>query len=493
MKFKDKTILILFLAVFASCKKDFDKINTNPNSPVTTNTEFLMSDVIVSSAYAYQENAVDRRPASAARYLTLVRNTGYDLFVWGPVDWGDIYSRLAVNKTLMETATGRGENQYIAIGKIMKAFNFGYLTDLYGDVPYAQALKSKESNIIHPEYDKQENIYPDLLKELRDANDLLKNSTAEINVKGDVLYKGKTLQWRKFANTLRLRMLLRISKVYPQAFTEMQEIISNPVNYPVFENSNDNAEIVYLGTTAGYSWPGGPLAMIDFDYLKTKVSKELVDRLIQRNDPRLGVWVEPVKSTVGSTVDFNKYVGVPNAIDAPSNYNGGEDHVSTFSSSFFRKNGGSTNPALKASFITYTEMCFILAEAMQLGKIIVPGETAESMYYKGIRESMSAYGVGTVAATGNYYDQSLVKYNGTLEQLITQKWLAMLFKGAEGWFDQRRTGFPAFVPGPLAGGSGIPKRYVYPDAESALNNDNYKKAISVFGTDVESTLMWYLK
>lgn len=205
------------------------------------------------------------------------------------------------------------------------------------------------------------------------------------------------------------------------------------------------------------------------------------------------MWVEPVKSTVGSTVDFNKYVGVPNAIDAPSNYNGGEDHVSTFSSSFFRKNGGSTNPALKASFITYTEICFILAEAMQLGKITVPGETAESMYYKGIRESMSAYGVGTVAATGNYYDQPLVKYNGTLEQLITQKWLAMLFKGAEGWFDQRRTGFPAFVPGPLAGGSGIPKRYVYPDAESALNNDNYKKAISVFGTDVESTLMWYLK
>lgn len=493
MKFKYKTIIILLLTVFTACKKDFDNINTNPNSPVTTNTEFLMSDVIVSSAYAYQENSVNRRPASAARYLTLVRNTGYDLFVWGPVDWTDSYARLTVNKTLMETAAGRAENQYVAIGKIMKAFNFGYLTDLYGDIPYSQALKSKESNIIHPEYDKQEVIYPDLLKELRDANDLLKNSTGEINAKGDVLFKGKALQWRKFANTLRLRMLLRISKVYPQAFTDMQEIVSNPVNYPVFENSNDNAEMIYLATTAGYSWPGGPLAMIDFDYQKTKVSKELVDRLVQRNDPRLGIWAEPVKTTVGSTVDFNKYVGVPNAIDAPSAYNGGEDHVSVFSSTFFRKNGGSTNPALKASFITYTELCFILAEAMQKGKITVPGETAESLYYKGIKESMNAYGVAAAATSANYYDQPLVKYNGTLEQLITQKWLAMLFKGSEGWFDQRRTGFPAFVTGPLNAGRGIPKRYVYPDSESALNNDNYKKAVSVFGADVETTLMWCLK
>lgn len=495
MKFKYTSIkvLALMLTVLGSCTKDFKEINTNPNSPELTNTEFLMSDVLVSTAYAYQENAVTRRPASAGRYLSLVRNTGYDLFAWGPVGWDDIYQRLAVNKTFMETATLRSENQYIAIGKVMKAFNFAYLTDLYGDVPYSDALKSKESNVIYPQYDKQENIYPDLLRELREANDILKNATQEINAKGDVLYKGKALQWRKFANTLRLRMLLRIAKVYAPAYTEMQEIVSNKANFPIFESSADNAEIAYLGNLAAYSWPGGPLAMIDFDYLKTKASKELVDRLIERNDPRLGVWIEPVKSTAGSTVDLNRYVGVPHAIDAPSAYNGGEDHVSVFSSAFFRKNGGSTNPALKASMITYTEMCFILAEAMQTGKLTVPGETAESMYYKGIKESMGTYGVAPAALTANYYDQQLVKYNGTLEQLITQKWLAMLFKGSEGWFDQRRTGFPAFVTGPLAAGRGIPKRYVFPDSEPAKNNVNYQKAVAAFGADNEYTLMWYLK
>lgn len=493
IKYNSIPVLVGFLALFSSCTKDFKDINTNPNSPEITNTEFLMSDVVVSTAYAYQENAVVRRPASAARYLSLVRNSGYDLFAWGPVGWDDIYQRLAVNKTFMETATLRGENQYIAIGKIMRAFNFGYATDLYGDIPYSEALKSKESNLIYPAYDKQEAIYPDLLKELSEANQMLKTATQEINAKGDVLYKGKALQWRKFANSLRLRMLLRIANVYAPAYTQMQEIVNNKTDFPIFESAADNADLAYLGNLAGYSWPAGPLAMIDFDYLKTKVSKELVDRLIARNDPRLAVWVEPVKSTAGSTVDPNKYVGVPHAIDAPSAYNGGEDHVSLFSSGFFRKNGGTTNPLLKASLMTYTELCFILAEAMQKGKITLAGETAESMYYKGIKESMGAYGVAAAAQTANYYDQPLVKYDGTLDQLITQKWLSMLFKGAEGWFDQRRTGFPAFVTGPLAAGRGIPKRYVFPDSESAKNNANYQKAISVFGADNEYTLMWYLK
>ncbi|WP_316820438.1 SusD/RagB family nutrient-binding outer membrane lipoprotein [Pedobacter gandavensis] len=490
MKFKYKTILVLFASLLAACTKDFEEINTNPNSPETTNTEFLMSEVVLSTAYAYQENAVGRRPASAARYLTLVRNTGYDLFDWGPVDWDDIYARLSVNKTFMETAQKRSENQYVAIGKIIKAFNFGYLTDLYGDMPYYQALKSKENNVIYPEYDQQQLIYPDLLKELREANDLLKGSIPEINAKADVMFKGKALQWRKFANTLRLRMLLRISKNYASAYTEMQEILNDKAAFPIFESSADNAEIPYLGNLASYSWPGGPLAMIDFDYQKTKVSKELVDRLVQRNDPRLGVWVEPVKNTTGSTVDPNKYVGVPNAIDAPSAYNGGEDHVSLFSSSFFRKNGGSSNPLLKASLVTYTELCFILAEAMQKGRLTVPGETAESMYYKAIKESMTSY---SLTAPPSYYEQAIVKYDGSQEQLITQKWMAMLFKGAEGWFDQRRTGYPAFVTGPLAAGRGIPKRYVFPDSESAKNKQNYQKAVSVFGADKESTLMWYLK
>ncbi|MDQ6481303.1 SusD/RagB family nutrient-binding outer membrane lipoprotein [Dyadobacter sp. LHD-138] len=482
--------MVAFIGIcLSSCTDDFEKINENPNRPESINSDYLMSNVIVSTAYYYQTQAFSGRPAIAGRYMTLVRTTGYDLFNWGPVGWYDAYSFLMVNKTLAAQAEKLGEVQYLAVSKIMKAFNYSYASDLYGDLPYTDALQSKESNLTHPKYDLQKDIYPDLLRELREANDLLASTDKVILASADMMYGGKALLWRKLANSLRLRMLLRISKNYPAAFTEMQGIVKDKSKYPVFESNADNAEIRYLGDIAANSWPGGALAMIDYDFVKTKASKEVVDHLLARNDPRVSVWYTPVKTTVGSTVDKNEYVGVPNAIDEPASYNGGEDHISQLGA-IFRKN---SDNMLKASLVTYSEVCFILAEALQSGKITVPGETAESFYNKGIESSMDYYGVKAEAVKRDYYNHVLVKYDGTLEQLITQKWLSMFFKTSEGWFDHRRTGFPKFRTGPLVVNKLIPKRYRYPDSESATNNENYKKAVSIFGTDDEYTLMWYLK
>lgn len=148
---------------------------------------------------------------------------------------------------------------------------------------------------------------------------------------------------------------------------------------------------------------------------------------------------------------------------------------------------------VKASMVSYPEICFILAEGLQKGKITVAGETAESMYYKGIEAGMAQYGVTGDAEDMHYYDQPLVKYDGTLKQLIGQKWMAGFLKGAEGWFDHRRTGFPVFVTGPMAAQSTIPKRYIYPDNENGLNETSYQEAIARIGGDTRNILMWYLK
>jgi len=490
MKMSAGILALAFIGTcLSSCTNDFEKINENPNRPESINSDYMMSNVIISSAYYYQTQAFSGRPAIAGRYMTLVRTTGYDLFNWGPVGWYDAYSFLMLNKTLADQAEKLGETQYLAVAKIMKAFNYSYATDLYGDIPYSEALQSKESNLTHPKYDLQQDIYPDLLRELREANELLATTDKVILASADVMFAGKALLWRKFANSLRLRMLLRISKNYPAAYSEMQDIVKDKTKYPLFESNADNAEIKYLGDIAANSWPGGALAMIDYDFVKTKASKEVVDHLLARNDPRITVWYAPVKTTAGATVDKNQYVGVPNAIDEPASYNGGEDHISQLGT-MFRKN---SDNMLKASLITYPEVCFILAEALQSGKIMIAGETAESYYNKGIEASMDYYGVKAEAVKRDYYSQVLVKYNGTLEQIITQKWLSNFFKTSEGWFDQRRTGFPKFTTGPLVVNKQIPKRYRYPDSESATNNENYKKAISVFGADDEYTLMWYLK
>jgi len=481
--------LVLFAMIFSSCTKDFKEINTNNNSPSTTRPEYHFTEAITQTAYAYQENAFARRPAALGRYITLVRNNDYETFRWTSVDWNDIYQRAMIIKTMQQEAATSAQPVYVATGNILMAFNISYLTDLYGDVPFSKALQSVETGNIKPAYDRQQDIYMSLLQMLKDANQQLSSNGSGIDASADALYAGKALQWRKLANSLRLRLLMRCSKVYGNAFAEMQEIVNNPDLYPIFSSNTDNAEVVYQGVKKDDSWPGGAKNMIDADFTKTKASKELVDVLLQRNDPRLAVWVAPVSTTTGSTVDHNQYVGVPHALANPADYNGGETHQSVFSS-FFKQDKAA---GLKASLMLYSEVCFILAEAAQTGKVSVPSKTAASLYHDGIESSMDYYGVKAQAVSLGYYDLPLVKYDGTQKQLIIQKWLSMLFRGSEGWFDFRRTGYPEFVPGPMSFQPKFPVRYGWPTSEPNVNNESYQAAIAVFGADDINTKMWYLR
>lgn len=474
---------MLFLA--GACTKNFSEINTDPNTATAVNPQYLLSTALVKTAYPYQNDAFLDKPAEAARYITKVRNESDDLFSWSPKNWDGYWGALTINKTFHDLSAARGMKQYTAVSEIIAVFNFAYITDLYGDIPYREALLSKDSSIVHPKYDQQQDIYPSLLSRLTAANDALAVSTQVIDADYDILYGGSELKWRKFANALRLRLLLRIAKHYPTAYTEMQEIVNNPAKYPLFDSNDDNAELKYLGVNAADSWPGGNLNNKATEIDKFKPAKEMVDTLLRLNDPRLAVWVAPVADADGYTVDGNAYVGVPNAIASPYDYNGGENHISKMAGIFY----ANQSELLHASMMTYAEQCFILAEVVQGGKVLVSGETAESLYNKGVLASLSYYGI----SGDSYLVQEGVKYNGTLSQLITQKWIANFLKGPEGWFDQRRTGYPVFVTGPLAAVSEIPSRFKYPTTEQSYNLEEYKAAVAVQGADEITTKMWYLK
>jgi hypothetical protein len=481
-----KAIYILVLMLLLSaCTKDFDAINTDPNTATTISPQYLLSTALIKTAYTYQGAAFMGKPAEAGRYITKVRNEEDDLFGWSAESWDSYYGALSVNQELYALAAKSGMKQYMAVSQIIRVFNFAYITDLYGDCPYSEALLSKDSGIVHPKYDQQEVIYADLLKTLTAVNDSLANTNLDINTTYDVLYGGSNLKWRRFANALHLRLLLRISSHDVTAFTAMQTMLNDPAKYPLFESNDDNAAVRYLGITSADSWSGGNLLNQAAEVNKYKPGKEIVDTLLSLNDPRLAVWVAPVASATGYTVDDNTYVGVPNAIPSPYDYNGGEAHISELSAIFYQN----ANDLLKASLMTYAEQCFILAEAVQRGAVTVSGETAASLYYKGITASLEQNEV----EPGTYMDQPAVVYKGTLSQLITQKWIAMFLKGAEGWFDHRRTGYPAFVPGPLSAIRSIPSRYIYPTTEQSYNLLQYQSAVARQGADQTTTLMWYLK
>ncbi|MBW8688310.1 SusD/RagB family nutrient-binding outer membrane lipoprotein [Chitinophaga sp. B61] len=218
---------LLTAITFTSCTKGFEDINTNPNSPSVTRPEYHLTEAVTQTAYAYAENGFTRRPAALGRYITLIRNNDYELFRWTSVDWSDIYQRAMVIKTMQQEGAATGQPAYVAAGNVLLAFNIAYLTDLYGDIPYSKALQSVENGNIKPTYDRQEDVYKSLLSLLKEANTQLMTAGNGLNASADAMFSGDALKWRKLANSLRLRMLLRCSKNYTTAFTEMQEILNN--------------------------------------------------------------------------------------------------------------------------------------------------------------------------------------------------------------------------------------------------------------------------
>lgn len=480
-------LCLLSCLLFTGCTKNFDDINTDPGAKEDVDAVYLLSTAITRTAYAYQEESIYKHPASAARYVTMVRNETMDKFAWGPRDWTPNYTRLMTIRLMAGQAEQHHQPQYVVLARILRAFNYAWLTDLWGDVPYSQALEARYNDNIHPAFDKQENIYPDIMKELKACNEALMGTLPVIDAEYDVLFNGDVMKWRRFANTLRLRMLLRCSKNYPPAWSDMQSMLNDPVRYPLIDAPEYNASVKYLGTSIENSWPGSDQAFGYDEFDKRKPAKELVDMLLACKDPRLAVWIDKVEDKTSATVDKNDYVGVPNAISQPAQYNGGNNCMSRFAPAMNR----AADDQFKAMLIGSWEMYFILAEGLQAGKIAVPGLTAESCYYEGIRQSMNYYNV--TAPTVTYNGQSLVKYDGTLRQLIHQKWLAQLFVGAEGWMDQRRTGYPSFTPGPLAAQRSIPLRYMYPLSEILNNSVEYNKATTQMGGDEQTTRMWLIK
>jgi hypothetical protein len=493
-------LLVVVLVMQNACTGNFEEINKNPNAGEETNGIYYLTSVIVRTAYDYQRDAYMGKPASAGRYITMLRNAGNDAFGWGPEGWDGHYYRLSDNMKIYELAEKSGEEHYMALSRILEVFNFAYITELWGDIPYSEALRSLSDRIIYPKYDKQEDIYPDLIRKLREANTALQNSAGEINANADVLYHGDKLKWRKFANSLRLRMLLRASEKIPDAFGEIAEIANNPSQHPVFTSNQDNAELPYQENVTKDMWPGSPmadggsLANEYHEFIKRRPSKEIIDFFLDRDDPRLPVLFDPVPNPENGTVDNRPYVGVPIALRAVYEYNGGGDNISTLRKELFYTNA---HELVKASLITYPEVCFILSEATQQGRIVVSGETARSLYEKGITASLNYWGITDRQLIETYLAHEKVAYNGTQAQVVGQKWAALFIKGCEGWFDYRRTNdVLGLNDGLVTDGLAqdfIPYRYIYPDSERAQNREQYERAIAIFGEDNINTKMWLIK
>jgi len=494
---------VALLAV-TSCDNNFETINNNPNVPTQISPDLLLSGVL--------RNTINDQVGEAwgignivVQHTAKIQFVNEDRYLWGERNgvWNSVYGNMRNVQNIIDLATASKQNNYLGVALIWKSWLFSLATDAYGDIPYTDATKAKSEGVYAPKYDTQEVIYAGILADLTRANDLLGSSNEAIT--GDILFGGGAVgiaKWKKLGNSLRLRALMRISNKRSVA-ADMQAILSDKAKFPIMESNADNAALTYQAS-APNQWPLYGSRVGSFD--EFRASKALVDRLLAINDPRLPVFARPIERSLAT--GKVEYVGVPNGLgDTPAlSFNGGPQGVSRVGLPFACLVCSTPAPVSNVArglVMTFAEVQFLLAEARE--KNLVSTGSAETYYLAGIQANMDFYKAIVpaeyainVTPPATYFTQTGVAYTGTtqekLQKIGTQKWVALLFNGLEGWFDWRRTGIPTVTPGPdNLNNNRVPVRYIYPQSEQALNATNRAEAVARQGIDDINTAVWWDK
>ena len=472
-----------------SCTADFDEINTNPNQPESVMPGSLIPNII--RTVVSDQVGDSWSPGNlVVQYTAEIRDPGADRYVWGSFGtWNTMYNILRDVNNVIQAGRDMNQPNIEAVGLIMKSYIYQILTDCYGDIPYSEAQKGKSDQVYFVAYDPQEEVYAGLLSDLRQANSLLAEEAGAID--GDILYDGDVLKWKKFANSLQLRLLMRQSNQIDPS-QEIANIINNPNDFPIMESNDDNAVLEYLNASPNLF----PIANTrEGSWLDRRLSKTFADKLNEINDPRLPIFAQPTNASLEA---FNNgegplvWAGVRNGETDENLGSNIDDEVSQLGSIYYVQQGSAV-PA-DGLILTYAEVQFILAEAISKG--YVEGDAAAA-YESGIRASVEYYGSVSgenIVVTDAYLSDPNVQFNddNALELIGVQKWINFYFNGLEGWFEWRRTGIPELNAAIVnANNDVIPVRFQYPIDQQTLNETNYQMAISNQGSDDINTKVWW--
>ncbi|MBN9351866.1 MAG: SusD/RagB family nutrient-binding outer membrane lipoprotein [Chitinophagaceae bacterium] len=406
-------------------------------------------------------------------------------------------------KTIMDnTDSLSGES---ALANIMWVYAFHHLTDYFGPVAY---LKAGEPISSIP-YDSQETIYRDFFKRLDAAVKVLKSSS-QSNVFGnsDIIYGGDITKWIAFANTLKLRLALRVSNVLPDLAKQEAE---SAVASGVMTDVNQSAWI--LKTLNGSD--GNGLTRIA-SFHEFSMSSTMASYLKGYSDPRLSVYYQPT-ITDGNFRSIRN--GTP-ATDLTNPFNSGAN-TSNVGTYWVQWVNGAWVPNLTAKqpVMYAAEAYFLRAEGALNGWNM--GGAAQDLYEQGIKTSLKEWKItdpvivnnyiqstATPAAPGDFYNSPAVSTAPVLwssdenverEQIGIQKWLATYPDGMEGWASFRRSGYPKMYPVIETDNTDLPQgtfiqRLPYPSSERITNSAELDKGIQLLGgPDKVSTPLWWAK
>ncbi len=476
--------LIAFITIMGaatSCTKDFEELNTDPVRVTTVAPGSLLATaqfdgmwLITRRAHRLNNELMQYTVETGA--LNDFARYEFKENEFDPI-WSTLYTKANDMNEMYRLAQQRNDVNNMAAALVMKAWFVSNLTDMFGDIPYTEAFKGREE-LYYPKYDTQQSVYISILADLKRANDLFTDTKPFES--SDLIYAGDIAKWKKFTNSMRLRLLVRVSnRSEMDAPAQIAEIFNNPTQYPLIASNDDEAMMKYTGVKPFINLF---LEMNAAEFSGSRrMGKYLIDLMNNTVDGRRFRYA--TRNTPGA------YVGIPS----------GYTEQETIA---FADNAGLRTSTLATTLkagdypfpiLTWAEVNFLLAEAALKGWI---SADAQFYYNKGVEASWRQWKCtwdGTAGTT--YLARSNVRFAGTtanMDRLMSQKYIAMFFSGFEAWYDYRRTGYPVLPIGPAVKNNGLmPRRFEYPLITKATNGENYNAAAVRIGGDNLLTKVWW--
>lgn len=488
-------LVLLAGAGLQSCEKLTD-VNNNPNEALITHPQALLTKVEWDAFRTWHGTS----PLYALKMIVQTDGENANqIYNWQRASF-EQYGFLRNVTKMTEEAEKIGTTNYIALAKFFRAFYFYNLTLTFGDIPYSEASKGENGSLYTPKYDTQKEVFIGILKELEEANNLLKANNNPIN--GDIIYTGNSDKWRKLINSFRLKVLITLSRKsadFPVDIKSEFAKIYNGETLITNAAGSDDGQLIFLNqegnrypefNSSGY---GSGMYM----------DSTFIGRLQDHKDPRLFVLATQTrlgKESGKALDDFSSYEGGDPIVPyAEVNEKAVKGKLSKVHERFYK------DPTAEPLVLMgYSELQFIIAEAIVRGWIIgndkecyVNGIKASFKFYENYAKNLNAYVDAT--RVESYLSQKLVNWDNArnseekLERILMQKYLRSFHQGGyTAYFDHLRTGYPSLLK---ADNVKVAYRWMYPQDEYNNNTVQVSDAIKrqFSGNDNINLQTWWLK
>lgn len=514
--FKFFAIAAATIVAAASCTKNFEEINTNPNKlnygEIKANNCF--ESIIYEMGKANQEYC-GYWNNQLVQYVAFTAGATRQahMYQMTPGNWQSVWNskaRLAGdNNHMIDLARRDGDTFLEAVGMILKSYCFYELTALYGDVPYSECFQFNKN--LTPKFQSQEEVLLLLDEQLAAAADTLKSNPSPIKPGLDPVYGDSAAKWRKFANTLRVRVLLLAACINDAHWAEIQTILDNPADYPVFTSNSDNATVAFQDVDP-YKCYMNPTKVDNMESYRmtAQVCKMCVVKDANDND----VYQDP-RLVILYKQRGGKWYGVKAGCTVSEAQQEEANNPACLNKAVLNRD------AMSSFLMDYSELLFIEAEGVLKGKLTLSA-SAKDLYEAAVTANIekwapfirynSKYRDITAADIRKFLDSELGSYdlaeagdeaskaiyaNGVEDLVLSQKWFSLQWVGLEAFTHWRRVEYPILTIGDgcTYNEYELPTRFGYPNYTVSTNSANVTSALGRMEAqnDMHSPLDWSYK